>query len=82
MSGQSLEKEGRIDEAIVEYERLLDVGVDTPFTYRRLVIIYSKRNEREEELRVLRAAIKNVPAQNSKHYQWFADRLAMKSSDK
>ena len=82
MSGQSLEKEGRIDEAIVEYERLLDAGVDTPFTYRRLAIIYSKRKEREEELRVLRAAIKNVPTQNRKHYQWFAERLAKKSSDK
>ena len=82
MSGQSLEKEGKIDEAIVEYERLLDAGVDTPFTYRRLAIIYSKRKEREEELRVLRAAMENVPKGNSKHYQWFADRFAKKSLGK
>lgn len=79
MCGQSLEKEGKVDEAILEYERLLEEGVDTPFTYRRLAIIYSKRKEREEELRVLRAAIKNVPVANSNHYQWFAERLAKKS---
>lgn len=79
MRGQSLEKEGKVDEAILEYERLLEEGVDTPFTYRRLAIIYSKRKEREEELRVLRAAIKNVQIENSAHYQWFAERLAKKS---
>jgi len=82
MSGQSLEKEGKIDEAIVQYERLIEAGVDTPFTYRRLAIIYSKRKKREEELRVLRAAMENVPKGNSKHYQWFADRFAKKSSGK
>lgn len=79
MRGEFLEKEGKIDEAILEYERLLEEGVDTPFTYRRLAIIYSKRKEREEELRVLRAAIKNVPVENSTHYQWFAERIVKKS---
>lgn len=78
MRGQSLEKEGRIEEATQEYERLLEEEIDTPFTYRRLAIIYSKRKESEEELRVLQAAIKNVPVENSKHYQWFAERLAKK----
>ncbi|MFY0666315.1 MAG: tetratricopeptide repeat protein, partial [Natronospirillum sp.] len=79
MRGQELEKEGNVDAAILEYERLLEDGVDTPFTYRRLAIIYSKRKETDEELRVLRAAIKNVPVGNSTHYQWFAERLAKKS---
>jgi tetratricopeptide (TPR) repeat protein len=79
MRGQSLEKEGKLDEAILQYERLLVDEVDTPFPYRRLAIIYSKRKEREEELRVLRAAIKNVPVGNSAHYQWFVERLAKKS---
>lgn len=79
MRGQALEKEGNLDEAIKEYERLLEEGVDTPFTYRRLAIIYSKRKENEEELRVLRAAVKNVPVGNSAHYQWLAERLAKKS---
>lgn len=79
MRGQALEKEGQVDEAILEYERLLDDGVDTPFTYRRLAIIYSKSKKAEDELRVLRAAIQNVPVENSAHYQWFAERLAKKS---
>ncbi|MFD1700089.1 tetratricopeptide repeat protein [Halopseudomonas phragmitis] len=78
MRGQELEKEGNVDAAILEYERLLEEGVDTPFTYRRLAIIYSKRKETDEELRVLRAAIKNIPVENSTHYKWFAERLAKK----
>lgn len=79
MQGRYLEKEGKITEAIAAYERLLEEGVDTPFTYRRLAIIYSKRKEKDEELRVLRAAIENIPVENSSHYQWFAERLAKKS---
>ncbi len=79
MRGQALEKDRKIEEALLEYEKLLEQGVDTPFTYRRLAILYSKRKDRENELRVLRAALKNVPVENSKHYQWFAERLAKKS---
>lgn len=79
MRGQALEKEGNVEEAVQEYERLLADGVDTPFTYRRLAILYSKRKDRESELRVISAALKNVPVENSKHYQWFAERLAKKS---
>ena len=79
MHGQALEKEGKVDDAILEYERLLSEGVDTPFTYRRLAIIYSKKKQRNEELRVLKAAIENIPVSNSAHYKWFAERLAKKS---
>jgi tetratricopeptide (TPR) repeat protein len=79
MRGQALEKDGNIDGAILEYERLLQEGVDTPYTYRRLAIIYSKRKETDEEMRVLRAAISNIPVENSAHYKWFAERLAKKS---
>tara|TARA_R110000823_G_scaffold47903_16_gene121949 strand:+ start:41809 stop:42345 length:537 start_codon:yes stop_codon:yes gene_type:complete len=79
MRGQDLEKEGMVDEAVQEYERLLAIGVDTPFTYRRLAIIYSKRKEKENELRVLQTAIENVPVENHKHYQWFAERIAKKA---
>ena len=77
--GEALEKEGKIDEAILEYENLLEKSIDTPFTYRRLAILYSKRKDRDNELRVLRSAVKNVPVENSKHYQWFTERLAKKS---
>jgi len=79
MRGQALEKEGKVEQALLEYEKLLEQEVDTPFTYRRLAILHSKRKDRENELRGLRAALKNVPVENSKYYQWFAERLAKKS---
>jgi tetratricopeptide (TPR) repeat protein len=79
MRGQALEKEGNTDGAIREYEQLFEKRVDTPFTYKRLAIIYSKRKQHDEELRVLRAAIKNVPVENSAHYNWFSERLSKKS---
>lgn len=78
--GIALEKTGKIDEAISVYEKMLSDEVDTPHTYRRLAIIYSKRKEREEELRVLCAAINNIPTTNASHHQWFADRFNKKSS--
>jgi tetratricopeptide (TPR) repeat protein len=74
-NGELLEKEGKVDEAIATYEKLLEAGVDTPFTYRRLAILYKKQKKIGDELRVLKAALKNVPSSNNKHYEWFADRL-------
>lgn len=74
--GNLLEKDGKSDEAIEVYESLLAMGVDTPFTYRRLAILYKKKRQKEEELRVLKAALNSIPSSNNKHYQWFADRLA------
>lgn len=79
LKGQTLEKEGKLDEAIETYEQLLESDVDTPFTYRRLAILYRKRRSREDELRVLKAAIRNVPSENATHYQWFAERLSKMS---
>jgi tetratricopeptide (TPR) repeat protein len=79
LKGQALEKEGKADEAIRVYEQLLETEVDTPFTYRRLAILYRKKRSREDELRVLKAAIRNVPSANSSHYQWFAERLSKMS---
>lgn len=76
MKGELLEKEGKVEEAIAVYEKLLGIGVDTPFTYRRLAILYKKQKKLDEELRVLKAALKNVPSSNNTHYAWFADRLS------
>lgn len=74
-AGDTLEKEGKTEEAIIGYEKLLKKGVDTPFTYRRLAILYKKANKRDDELRVINAALDNVPKSNLKHYNWFKDRL-------
>lgn len=76
LSGQGLEKAGDINGAIEVYETALDADVDTPFPYRRLAILYRKQKRREDEVRVIKHALKNIGAGNTKHYQWFSERLA------
>jgi tetratricopeptide (TPR) repeat protein len=73
--GQDLEKRGLIKEAIAAYEPLVDKMVDTPFTYRRLAILYRRLKSSADEIRVLRAALRNIPKSNRKHYDWFRARL-------
>lgn len=55
--GSELEKEGRIDEAIQLYEQNARDLVDTPFTYNRLRIIYTKRKDYQNAIRVCRVAL-------------------------
>ena len=74
-NGQDLEKRGLIKEAIAAYEKLAAKMVDTPFTYRRLAILYRKVKSSDDEIRVLRAALSNIPKSNRKHYDWFKARL-------
>lgn len=74
-SAEALEKEGKIEEAIVEYEKLVGRKVDTPFTYRRLAILYRKGKKEKDEIRIIQAALDNIPKSNSKYYSWFQDRL-------
>lgn len=66
--GQALEKDGRVDDAIRVYEGLVAQGADTPFTYRRLAILYGKRKDPENETRVLELACERVPS------EWFLSR--------
>jgi len=73
--GQDLEKRGLIKEAIAAYEKLVAKMVDTPFTYRRLAILYRKLKSFDDEIRVLREALRNIPKSNRKHYDWFKARL-------
>jgi len=73
--GQDLEKRGLIKEAIAAYEKLIAKMVDTPFTYRRLAILYRKLKSFDDEIRVLREALRNIPKSNRKHYDWFKARL-------
>lgn len=73
--GQDLEKRGLIQEAVAAYEKLVAKMVDTPITYRRLAILYRKLKSSDDEIRVLRAALSNIPKSNRKHYDWFRTRL-------
>ena len=49
VEGQALEKAGRIDEAITLYEYGVAARTDTPFTYKRLRILY-RRQERPNDV--------------------------------
>ena len=73
-NGKALEDEGRIDEAIMIYESLVDRSTDTPFTYKRLAIIYKKKRSQDDEKRILKTAISAIDP-DSTHLSWFQDRL-------
>ena len=75
MRGQELEKSGKTEAAIIEYEKLVSRQAETPHTYKRLAIIYKKQKKPDDELRVVRAALSNVPSSNQQHYAWFQARL-------
>lgn len=81
IAAEALEKEDKIEEAIVQYEKLVSQKADTPFTYRRLAILYRKEKNEKDEIRVIQSALINIPESNSKHYNWFQDRLAKKGKN-
>ena len=56
--GKELEKEGRIKQAIKNYER--NIGEDcypATFSFERLMVIYRKQKDYENEIRVINRAI-------------------------
>lgn len=71
--GKKYEKKGEIESAIKTYEIGLQLNTDTPHTYKRLAILYRKRNDIENEIRVINSALSNLKKGN-KHHEWFKDR--------
>ncbi|QQK80690.1 hypothetical protein HUG20_12805 [Salicibibacter cibi] len=57
LDGKKLEKEGYIDNAIEFYEANVQENFEGNFPYERLAIIYRKRKQYQEEVRVLKQAI-------------------------
>lgn len=57
LMGIKLEKEGKVDEAIELYEQNVRENFEGNHPYDRLSIIYRKRNQIDEEIRVLEKAI-------------------------
>jgi tetratricopeptide (TPR) repeat protein len=57
IKGKELEKSGRINEAIELYEKNIAEEFDGNRPYDRLAIIYRKRKQYDEEIRVLEKAI-------------------------
>lgn len=54
---KELEKEGRVDEAILLYEENVTARFDGSHPYERLAIIYTKRKQYNDAIRVLHIAI-------------------------
>ena len=64
--GIDLEKEGMINEAISVYEKSIEPKLPTKHPYERLAILYRKRKDYKNEVRVLEAAIDVFMKENEK----------------
>lgn len=56
-SGIHYEKEGKIEEAIKVYEENIELGFPAMHSYTRLMIIYRRLKDYDNEQRVIRRAI-------------------------
>jgi hypothetical protein len=52
LDGKTLEKAGRIAEAIALYESGIVGGTDTPYTFKRLVVLYRKLKRLDDVRRI------------------------------
>ena len=57
LEGIEFEKKGELEKAVELYEKNIEEDFEGSHPYDRLAIIYRKRGEYEEEIRVLRKAI-------------------------
>lgn len=62
--GISLEKSGLVDEAIDVYEENIKHSYPARHSYDRLLVLYRKKNDKGNELRVLRKAIAVFPEED------------------
>lgn len=72
--GIESEKNDDTEEAIAEYEKNVAAGFDGSHPYKRLAIIYRKQKRYDDEIRVLKAAVK-VFSKNNTKLEWFSERL-------
>lgn len=78
LRGIELEKDGRTDEAIALYEQNVAAYFEGSHPYNRLAIIYRKRKDYDNEIRVLRRAVsvyEQWKESDAVKYQKFVDRL-------
>ena len=78
LRGIELEKAGRTDEAIILYEQNVSAAFHGSHPYNRLAIIYRKRKDYDNEIRVLRRAVsvyEQCKESDAVKYQRFVDRL-------
>jgi hypothetical protein len=55
--GEQKESEGKFEDAIRAYEANVEESADTLFSYERLVILYKRRNDQRNEIRIIRKAL-------------------------
>lgn len=73
LKGMQFEKDGEIDKAIELYEANVAAGFDGSHPYTRLAVIYRKRKDYDNEIRVLSKAIAAV--NDTKKNEEFYSRL-------
>lgn len=66
IKGIELEKSGDIDKAIEVYEENIKSGYPAAYSYERLMILYHKQKDYENEKRIIRAAITVFSKENEK----------------
>lgn len=66
--GIALEKEGRINEAIEAYEENISLKNPARHSYERLMILYRRRKEYDNELRVINVALDVFMKENERRY--------------
>jgi len=68
-SGIELEKAGKIEEAVQKYENNVSNRVIATHSYDRLMIIYRKRKQYHDEIRIIKTAIEVFSDENQLRYQ-------------
>lgn len=63
---QSLEKEGMIDEAIAVYEKSILSKIPATVPYDRLMILYRKKKDYDNEIRIIKEAISVFMSENER----------------
>jgi len=72
--GIEAEEAGDIEEAIEEYEASVAAGFNGSHPYKRLAILYRRQKKYDDEIRVLKTAVK-VFSKNASKAGWFNERL-------
>lgn len=58
--GEQKESEGKFEDAIRVYEANVDEDADTIFSYERLAILYKRKSDLRNEIRILKKAIRKL----------------------
>jgi tetratricopeptide (TPR) repeat protein len=67
--GKEFEASGDIDSAIEIYEQNVTILSPAPFPYKRLALIYKKKKDIDNEIRVLKALL-SIQENEAKKYKW------------